>query len=177
MFYSRIASSLIAVVGLTLAACASSPKYVPADDPDDIGHYTTRLDENRYRIVYNGSRSTGVNTTRDYALLRAAELTLIEGYDWFEVIDRETVTTRDHEPATEFGVERTWYVERSCGLLSCSQSARPWTTTRMQLDTDRSRTRHTHMIEILMGNGEIPEQGGNYYRASPLLSGQTTASH
>lgn len=168
MFYSRIA--LLAVSVLGLAACASTPDYVPADDADDFGHYSTRLDENRYRIVYNGGRSSGLNTTRDYALMRAAELTLADGYDWFEVVDRETVTFRDRAPETGVSVERAYYVERSCGLLGCRQSVRPWTTTRIDMDADRSRTRHSHMLEIVMGKGKIPENGGNYYDAGTVAT-------
>lgn len=172
MFNSRTASRVVAAVCLLgLGACASTPGYVPADDPDDFGHYSTRLDDNRYRIVYNGGRSTGLNTTRDYALMRAAELTLADGYDWFEVVDRETVTVTDHGnrgPEMGFGVERTYYVERSCGLLGCSQSVRPWTTTRLDMDGGRSVTRHSHMLEILMGKGEIPQKGGNFYNAESL---------
>lgn len=169
---SRIASRVIVTTCvLGLAACASTPRYVPADHPDDFGHYSTRLDDNRYRIVYNGGRTTGLNSTRDYALMRAAELTLAEDYDWFEVIDRETVTVTDHGdhgPEMGFGVERTYYVERSCGLLGCSQSVRPWTTTRLDVDSGRTVTRHSHMLEILMGKGEIPKKGGNYYNAASL---------
>ena len=172
MFHSRTASQVIAVVCLLgLAACASTPGYVPADEPDDFGHYSTRLDDNRYRIVYNGGRTTGVNTTRDYALMRAAQLTLADGYDWFEVVDRETVTVTDHGDRGQemgFGVEQTYYVERSCGLLGCSQSVRPWTTSRFDVNSGRPVTRHSHMLEILMGKGEIPEKGGNYYNAEIL---------
>lgn len=173
MFNSRGASHLIyTVCVLGLAACASTPGYVEADDPDDFGHYSTRLDDNRYRIVYNGGRSTGLNATRDYALMRAAELTLREGYDWFEVVDRETValTVRgDRGPEMDFGVERAYYVERSCGLLSCSQSVRPWTTMRLDMDSSRPVTRHSHMLEIVMGKGEIPDKSGNYYNAASLV--------
>lgn len=172
MFSSRVASHVIyTVCVLGLAACASTPGYVAADDPDDFGHYSTHLDDNRYRIVYNGGRSTGLNATRDYALMRAAELTLRDGYDWFEVIDRETVTITDHGdrgPEMGFGIEHTYYVERSCGVLSCSQSVRPWTTTRLDMDSSRPVTRHSHMLEIVMGEGEIPEKGSDYYDAASL---------
>ena len=172
MFNPHIAyRAAVSFFVLGLAACASTPGYVPANDPDDFGHYSTRLDANRYRVIYNGGRTTGLNTTRDYALMRAAELTLADGYDWFEVVDRETVTVTDQGnggPQMGFGVEQTYYVERSCGLLSCSQSVRPWTTTRVDLDSGRSVTRHSHMLEIVMGKGEIPEKGGNYYNAASL---------
>jgi hypothetical protein len=171
MFNPRVASHLIyTACVLGLAACGSTPGYMAADGPDDLGHYSTRLDDDRYRIVYNGGRSTGLNTSRDYALLRAAELTLRDGYDWFEVIDRETVTVTDHGhgPETGFGIEQTYYVERSCGLLSCSQSVRPSTTTRLDVDSSRPVTKHSHMLEIVMGKGKIPETGGNYYDAASL---------
>jgi hypothetical protein len=175
MFYSTFFSTiafraLAAACVLGLAGCASTPDYVPADDVDDFGHYSTKLGDDRYRIVYTGGRSTGLNTTRDYALMRAAELTLADGYDWFEVVDRETVTIRDHEPETGFGVERAYYVERNCGLLSCSRSVQPWTTTRLRMDIDRSQTKHSHMLEIVMGKGEIPEHGGSYYDADTVAA-------
>lgn len=165
-FYSRIASmAFFIVIASGLGACASTPKYTPADDAEDYGHYSTRLDDNRYRIVYNGNRSTGLNTTRDYALLRAAELTLHDGYDWFQVVDRESATISESQPQTGFSYERAYYVERSCGLLGCSQSVRPWTTTRVDMNDGRSRTKHSHVLEIVMGKGSVPQDGGNYYDA------------
>ena len=174
MFTSRIAYRLVASISvLGLAACASTPGYVPADDPEDVGHYSTRLGDDRYRIVYNGGRTTGLNTTRNYALMRAAELTLADGYDWFEIVDRETVTITDQGnrgSQAGFAVEQTYYVERNCGLLGCSRSARPWTTTRVGLDSGRSVTKHSHMLEIVMGKGEIPGESGNYYNAASLAS-------
>lgn len=166
MFYSRIAS--IAVV-LTLGACASTPEYAPADHADDYGHYSSRIEENRYRIVFNGDRSVGPNATRDYALLQAAELTLREGYDWFEIVDRETTISEARQPSSGFSYERAYYVERNCGLLGCSRSVRPYSRMRMDIDSDRrSQTTYSHVLEIVMGKGEIPEDGGNYYEAAPV---------
>jgi len=167
MFYSRVA--LIAIV-LGLGACASTPKYAPADSVDDYGHYSSKLEENRYRIVYNGRPSTGPTTTRDYALLHAAELTLREGYDWFEIVDREMATSHTRQPSAGFTYERAYYVEQSCGLLSCSRSMYPTTGTRMDIDTGRSQTKYSYVLEIVMGKGEMPENGGNYYAAAPIAS-------
>ena len=167
MFYSRIA--LIAIV-FGLGACASTQEYAPADNADDYGHYSSKLGENRYRIVFNGGRSTGPNTTRDYALLHAAELTLREGNDWFEIVDRETATTHGSRPTTGFTYERAYYMERSCGLLGCTRSTRPWTAARMEMDTGRSSTKYSHVLEIVMGKGEIPADGGNYYEAASVAS-------
>jgi hypothetical protein len=167
MFYSRVA--LIAVV-LGLGACVSAPKYAPADSADDYGHYSSRLEENRYRIVYNGRPSTGPATTRDYALLHAAELTLREGYDWFEIVDREMATSQSREPASRVTYERAYHVERSCGLLACSRSMYPMTGARMDIDSGRSQTKYSYVLEIVMGKGEAPEKGGTYYEAAPIAA-------
>lgn len=167
MLYSRI---VIAAVFLTLGACASSPQYVAADSATDYGHSSRKLAENRYRVNFNGRQTTSVQDTRDFALLRAAELTLAEGYDWFQIVDRETATatTRRDEPRTGFGYERAYYTERSCGLLSCTRTVRPTTTARMSFDSGRPETKHSHSLEIVMGAGEIPEDG-NYYDARAVV--------
>jgi hypothetical protein len=167
MFYPCIA--LIAIV-LGLGGCASTPKYAPADSADDYGHYSSKLEENRYRIVYNGRPSTGPTTTRDYALLHAAELTLREGYDWFEIVDREMATSHTREPSAGFAYERPYYVEHSCGLLACTRSVHPMTGGRMQVDSGRSQTKYSYVLEIVVGKGEMPEKGGNYYEAAPIAS-------
>lgn len=166
MLITRI---VIATVFLGLGACASSPQYVAADDADDYGHYTRKLSENRYRVNFNGNRRTGLQDTRDYALLRAAEVTLAKGYEWFQIVDRETATTESREPRGGFAHERAWYVQRDCGLLGCRQAVRPATWTTWSADTGRTTEKHSHSIEIVMGKGEMPEDG-NYYDAKAVVS-------
>ena len=153
-----------------LGACASSGPYVAADNANDSGHYSTRLAENRYRVVYNGDARSDLNDSKDYALLRAAEITLREGYTWFEVVDRSTVSKVPGRNANQSGVryEQAYQVDRSCGLLGCTESVRPRTSTSVYVDTHRERTTHSHALEVLMGNGEIPQKGGNYYNASDV---------
>ena len=171
MFYSRLAliAGVIAVFS-GLGACASAPKYAPADSVEDYGHYSSKLEENRYRVVYNGRAATGPATTRDYALLHAAELTLREGHDWFEVVDREMAASQTSQPSAGFTYDRGYYVERSCGLLACTHSTYPMTGGRMQVDSGRSQTQYSYVLEIVMGKGEMPEKGGNYYAAAPIAS-------
>ena len=153
---------------LTLGACASSPKYVAADSADDYGHYSRQISENRYRVNFNGERRANLQDTRDYALLRAAELTLAEGYDWFQIIDRESATIETREPRTNFGYQRAYYTERNCGLLSCTRTTRPTSFAHLEYDTHRPETAHSHSLEIVMGKGEVPEDG-NYYDAQSVV--------
>lgn len=156
---------------LALTGCASSPRYVAADSASDHGYYTRQISENRYRVNYNGSRRTGLQDTRDYALLRAAEITLAHNYEWFEVVDREAATTAAREPHAEvgFGYERAYYTERNCGLLGCSQRTRPVTYSTWSIDSHshHAETRHSYSLEILMGKGKMP-QDGRYYDAEQV---------
>ncbi len=155
---------------LTLGACASTPKYVAADSAEDYGHYSRQIAENRYRVNFNGERRANLQDTRDYALLRAAELTLAEGYDWFQIIDRESSTTETREPRATFGYQRAYYTEQNCGLLSCTRTTRPASYTHMGFDSyaHRPATAHRHSLEIVMGHGEVPEDG-NYYDARSVV--------
>ena len=160
---------IAALFGLT--ACASSPRYVAADSADDYGHFSRKISDNRYRVNFNGSRYTNLQDTRDYALLRAAELTLAKSYEWFRIVDRETATTEtvSHRPRTGFGYERAWYEDRRCGLMGCTRYDRPARYATWSIDSGHPAERHTHSIEIVMGKGETPEDG-NYYDARDVVN-------
>lgn len=166
MFYSRI---IFFAFILTLGACASTPDYVAADKAGDYGYYTRKISDDRYRVNYNGRRGTDIQDARDYAMLRAAELTLNKGYDWFQIVDRESSTVESREPEMQlgFGYEEARHVETRCGLLSCTRTVRPATYSRVQFDNRRRETRHSHSIEILMGKGKMPDNG-NYYDAKEV---------
>jgi hypothetical protein len=153
---------------LILGACASSPKYIAADNAEDYGHYSRQISENRYRVNFNGERRANLQDTRDFALLRAAELTLAEGYDWFQIIDRESATIETREPRATFGYQRAYYTEQYCGLVSCTRTTRPSSFAHMEFGNDRPETAHSHSLEIVMGKGEVPEDG-NYYDAQSVV--------
>jgi hypothetical protein len=167
MMNSRI---VLLLALFNICACASSPDYVAADHAEDYGHYSRKISENRYRVSFNGSRHTSLQESRDYALLRAAELTLAEGNDWFQIVDRETamIETVRQEPHMAVGFERTRYVERNCGLVACSRRTWPATYSHVQFDNSRPTSRHSHYLEILMGSGEMPHDG-NYYDARSVV--------
>ena len=166
MLYSRI---IFLTALLTLGACASTPDYKPAGKAGDHGYYTQKISDDRYRVNYNARRGTNLQDARDYAMLRAAEITLNKGYDWFEIVDRETSSTESRAPDTQlgFGYEQAQYVETRCGLITCTQSSRPARYTSVRFDNRRPETRHSHSIEIHMGKGKVPENG-NYYDAKAV---------
>lgn len=80
---------LPALAVLSLAACATAPtRYQPASGPRAVGFSEYRIEPGRYRVTFRGGAGASAEQVSDYALLRAADLTLAEGYDWFRVSDR-----------------------------------------------------------------------------------------
>ncbi len=74
---------------LGLTACASSPTPYQAAT-DDLGYRDQQIEADRYRVSFAGSSATPLNRVQDYALYRAAELTVANGFDYFKVASRST---------------------------------------------------------------------------------------
>src|ERR1700760_2290111 len=87
---AAIASAL--VLGTGLAACVSPTPYQPnvRGSATSGGYSETRLEPNRWRVNFAGNSMTSRETVEGYLLFRAAELTLQNGDDWFEIVDRNT---------------------------------------------------------------------------------------
>lgn len=94
MKIAKSAKPLLAAVlsGLLLAACASTPTVyrAAAGAPNAVGYSEYRLEAGRYRVTFQGGPGAPEAQVADYALLRAAELALRDGYDWFRIADRST---------------------------------------------------------------------------------------
>ncbi len=84
---------LIAAASLSLAACATPTVYAPSTGaPTSVGFTDYRIETGRYRVSYTGGGGAPMAQVADYALLRAAEVALRDGYDWFRVVDRQDRT-------------------------------------------------------------------------------------
>lgn len=86
----------LALTAMLAVGCASSygPDYDRAENRGDLGYYDTRLDQNRYRIEYRTDYRDS-ELAQDFAMRRAAELTLQGGYEWFQVIHRNRAFSDD----------------------------------------------------------------------------------
>ena len=84
--------AMIAATALTLAACATPTPYQPLTNhgPNTGGYSELKVTNNRFRITFSGNTLTSRETVERYLLYRAAEVTLAEGADWFEIADRHT---------------------------------------------------------------------------------------
>jgi hypothetical protein len=83
-------TALALVAGL--AACATPTPYQPAVRGTAVsgGFSDMRIADNRFRVTFAGNTLTSRETVERYLLYRAAELTTQTGYDWFEIVDRQT---------------------------------------------------------------------------------------
>jgi hypothetical protein len=81
--------TMIAALILAAAGCATAvgTAYAPAGK-DGYGFAETRIEGDRYRVSFAGDGATPAATVEDYALLRAAEIAIANGYDWFRVVGR-----------------------------------------------------------------------------------------
>jgi hypothetical protein len=94
---------LASLLVLGLAACATAPTpFAPAHGSQQLGYSELRIETNRYRVVYRGTDHPGA-PAEDLALLRAADLTLAQGYDWFRVVTRSDTADASRGPTVSFG--------------------------------------------------------------------------
>lgn len=70
-----------------LAACATSTAYGPAKSATALGYLSQQIETGRYRVSYT---DTDISRARNMALLRASEITLADGKDWFEITSEFT---------------------------------------------------------------------------------------
>lgn len=75
--------SLSAATVVLLVGCSSSPKGFGPAYGSDIGYRQTQVQHDRFRISYT---SRDAYESRDFALLRAAQIATNEGYSHFKVV-------------------------------------------------------------------------------------------
>lgn len=149
----------LVIVSLVLAACASTTGYQRASGAGDFGYTDSKLENDRYRIEYR-LRGNDIGKAQDYALLRAAELTMAAGKDWFRVVDRDTDVDDggDNSRAAEIRTERR--ITRDCGLLGCRTTSSPGYGVETIGRIDRDAT--VVVVEILTGDGNKPPIAAAY---------------
>lgn len=81
---------LAATAALALSACATATPYGPAGYDSRYGYADQRIDDNRFRVSFSGNSVTSRQQVEMGLLLRAAEITLETGGDWFSTVNRDT---------------------------------------------------------------------------------------
>ncbi|MFA3792714.1 hypothetical protein AB6T38_16530 [Aliiglaciecola sp. SL4] len=139
---------------LLLSGCASKPDYRAAQN-GSVGYSEQKITDDRYRVQFK-SYSRSVADASDFALLRSAQLTQQQGYDWFVVTSKETfVESEAYQPSSSLGVSHQRQLERDCGLITCNSYRRPSTEVDMTIAAGSGNERkevHT-ILDIRMGKG------------------------
>ena len=76
---------LVIAAVVALSACATTPSYAPASNQGGAGYSETQIESNRYFVTYRAPSGAAQSLLHDYALLRAADITLENGRSWFWV--------------------------------------------------------------------------------------------
>lgn len=145
---------LLSTSALLLGGCATGPTvYGPAAAPGAAGYSEYRIEPDRYRVTFHGGPGAPVRQVEDYALLRAAELALAQGFDWFRVADRGLERGPDTGPRLSVGVGGASFGRHSSVGVSVGQG--------FDLGGGPSLS---VTLEVLMGRGERP-RGPDIYDA------------
>lgn len=78
------------LIALTLSACTTATPYQAATKVGQAGYAEQQIESNRFRVTFAGNSNTPREEVENYLLLRAAEVTLQHGFDYFVLADRDT---------------------------------------------------------------------------------------
>ncbi len=99
-----VTTALVLAAGL--AACATPTPYQPATPTASgprNGFYEAPLESTRWRVGFSGNTVTQREQVEDALLLRAAELTLQQGFDHFVAVNRATERDVRYSATPAFG--------------------------------------------------------------------------
>ena len=146
---------LLFISVVSLYACGTSSPYAGGEGVG-LGSFTeSRLTDDRYRITFKGEPQATSDQVKDLALLRAAEVTLANDYDWFRVVNQQTDTTTTTTPTTVTTTTPTQTVTtRDCGPLGCTTTVTP-SYTGTQVVAIKEDDAFSTSIEIVMGDGSL----------------------
>jgi len=99
--------TLIFVAAMALVGCATAPPpYAAAPNAAGAGYSEQQIETNRFTVTYRAPGGADAGLLQDYALLRAADLTLEHNHDWFWVDHRglDQATSAYSGPSIGIGV-------------------------------------------------------------------------
>lgn len=115
----KLIPAVLAALALSACATPQPTHYQAAAGPQAMGYSEFRIEPGRYRITFRGGPGAPPEQVSDYALLRAADLTLADGFDWFRVADRFMAGEPDRSPRLSLGLgggNYGWHSGASVGL-------------------------------------------------------------
>jgi hypothetical protein len=160
-----------------LGGCETATPYQPVNAPSAHAHggYSEQqIESNRWRVEFSGNTLTSRETVERYLLFRAGQLTLSQGYDWFETVeratDRKTSFYSDPDPYfAGWGGPYWGFYGGGFGWDYGYWGDGPFGGFGGPLDMQQV-TRFTATVEIVMGHGPKPENARSAYDARSVES-------
>ena len=140
---------------LTLAACTTPTVYAPLQNPAGSGFSETKIQDDRWRVSFRGGSDAGRERVADLTLLRAAQVTLQQGYDWFRITQRYGQASPPRGPTLSVGAGGGDYGWRGGSSFGVGVGGIP-----LGGGPQLSET-----LEILMAKGEAPKGDPAVYDA------------
>ncbi|MGV6801957.1 MAG: CC0125/CC1285 family lipoprotein [bacterium] len=149
-----------------MSACASAPiPYQTASTERAYGYRDYPIEENRYRVTY---RAASAAEAESRALRRAAEITLQQGYDWFEVIRTDPAQSDNNGVGSNSRVS----IGGSTGIYGRRSGTSIGIGVGVPLGTLASGKSYVANLEILMYRG-TKSPAANAYDAKSIMAAQT----
>lgn len=106
-----LTAAAIAALGVGVAGCETATPFQPAPpgpEQTGYGYSDYKIDANHWRVAFAGNSLTSRETVEKYLLFRAAQLTVEQGYDWFEAADRHTERNTSYYGSDPFYAAYGW---------------------------------------------------------------------
>ena len=164
MTMRAVLTSALASVALA-TACATATPYAPASN-GGYGYSDVRIEPTRYRVTFSGNSLTEREDVENALLYRAADLTIQNGFDWFEVVTRDTDAERRYRD-TGFnsfypGYFSYRYFHPRYGFIT---HGHPYFSRGFNDIDLREITRFEASAEIVLGQGPRPDRASAYLAA------------
>lgn len=160
---------LAMTAALALSACATATPYGPAGQGSRYGYSDVRVDQTHFRVNFAGNSMTTREQVEMGLLLRAAEVTLESGHDWFATVNRATERDVRYSATPDPFYNRygpywgpSWRYYRG-GFWS------PWSDPFGPSMDIREIDRYEATAEIVVGNGPKPAGDANAFDAREVV--------
>ncbi len=164
---------IVVAAALTLTACETATPYQPltAHTANTSGGFSDQqIEANRWRVEFAGNSLTSRQTVERYLLFRSAQLTLAQGYDWFQAVDRHTNRQTDYytDPDPYFAGwgGPYWGFYRPGFGWGYGAFGDPFWGGPIDI---QQISRYTATVEILMGHGAKPANNPRAYDARSVV--------
>lgn len=183
----RYLSFLVGAAALGLSACATGPAYTPfqAAQPGKFGFSEQRIEATRYRITFEGNSRTTRQRVEDSLLLRAATVTLENGYDWFQIASRATDPKTYQERSPSLGWDGGFGYNTGFATYRSYSHRHGWVYVHQPIFTHhgfgpfdrygetREITRFQANAEIILGKGPKPTDRADAFDARDVSANLT----